>query len=64
MGKFFKYLFYTVLTLILLVVFGVSVLVATFNPNNLKGSIAQQVKAHTGRNMTINGDITWRFFHG
>lgn len=62
MGKFIKYLFYTILTLVLLVVIGVGVLVATFNPNNLKGPIAQQVKAETGRDMTINGDITWRFF--
>ena len=62
LGKFFKYLFYTILTLVLLVIIGVSVLIYTFNPNSLKGPITQQVKAETGRSMAINGDITWRFY--
>ncbi len=62
MGKFFKYLLYTLLSLALLVIIAVGVLFYTFNPNSLKGPISQQVKAQTGRDLTISGNISWKFF--
>lgn len=62
MGKFLKYLFYTIFTLAVLAMLGIGILVYTINPNSLKGPLIQQVKAETGRNLTISGDISWRFF--
>ena len=38
------------------------VLVLLVNPNDFKPLIKEQVEAQTGRQLTINGDIEWRFF--
>lgn len=38
------------------------VLVLLVNPNDFKPLIKEQVEAQTGRQLSINGDIEWRFF--
>ncbi|PQJ89639.1 AsmA family protein [Aliivibrio sifiae] len=38
------------------------VLVLLVNPNDFKPLIKEQVEAQTGRQLTIDGDIEWRFF--
>ncbi|MDD9195476.1 AsmA family protein [Aliivibrio sp. S3MY1] len=38
------------------------VLVLLVNPNDFKPLIKEQVEAQTGRQLTIDGDIDWRFF--
>ncbi|MCF1426662.1 MAG: AsmA family protein [Shewanella sp.] len=33
-----------------------------FNPNDFKPEIIEQIKAHTGRTLTIKDDLNWSFF--
>ena len=44
------------------VIVALLVLVLLVNPNDFKPLIKEQVEAQTGRQLTINGDIEWRFF--
>nr|WP_155685994.1 AsmA family protein [Aliivibrio fischeri] len=44
------------------VIGAVLVLVLLVNPNEFKPLITEQVEAQTGRQLTIDGDIEWRFF--
>ncbi|MFW8564808.1 AsmA family protein [Orrella sp. 11846] len=55
--KKLRYLIYGLLAVIALVVIGATVFVYTFDPNQYKGDIERLVKEHTGRTLTIAGDI-------
>ncbi|PST93965.1 MULTISPECIES: AsmA family protein [Photobacterium] len=57
-----KKILYILLGLILLVVIGIGALVTFVNPNQFKPLLTEQVKKMTGRDLVINGDISWRFF--
>ncbi|MEC6796663.1 AsmA family protein [Photobacterium sp. S4TG1] len=57
-----KKILYILLGLILLVVIGIGALVTFVNPNQFKPMLTEQVKKMTGRDLVINGDISWRFF--
>ncbi|MCW8331647.1 AsmA family protein [Photobacterium sp. SDRW27] len=57
-----KKLLYVVLAIVLVVVIGVSALLALVDPNQFKPLLSEQVKKATGRDLVINGDIGWRFF--
>ncbi|WP_407332684.1 AsmA family protein [Enterovibrio sp. 27052020O] len=57
-----KKLLYILLGLVLLVVVAIGVLVAVINPNDFKPLIADEVKKATGRELVIDGDISWRFW--
>lgn len=57
-----KKILYILLGLILLVVIGIGALVTFVNPNQFKPLLTEQVKKITGRDLVINGDISWRFF--
>lgn len=62
MGKAIKTLLIIVGVLIVLFVAGAAVLVATVDPNDYKGEIAQTVKDNTGRELAFEGDIGFNFF--
>lgn len=62
MGKVIKYILIILATLIILAAIGIGILVYTFNPNELKAPITQQVKEMTGRNIVIEGNIGWKIF--
>ncbi|KXF82156.1 AsmA family protein [Enterovibrio coralii] len=57
-----KKLLYILLGLVLLVVIAIGVIVAVINPNDFKPLIADEVKKATGRELVIDGDISWRFW--
>ncbi|MDD1781233.1 AsmA family protein [Enterovibrio sp. ZSDZ35] len=57
-----KKLLYVLLGLVLLVVIAIGVIVAVINPNDFKPLIADEVKKATGRELVIDGDISWRFW--
>jgi len=62
MAKIIKYSLLTIIGLIALMAIGIALLMTTVNPNDLKGPITQQVKALTGRQLIINGNLNWSFF--
>ncbi len=62
MSKAVKISLYSVLGVIGLFIIGILIMVATINPNNFKPTITQQVQTLTGRQLTINGDISWSLF--
>jgi AsmA protein len=52
-----------ILSLIILVaIVGIGILVTAVSPNKFKPMIAAQVFKHTGRQLTIDGDVSWTFF--
>lgn len=57
-----KKILYILLGLILLVAISIGALVTFVNPNQFKPLLTEQVKKMTGRELVINGDISWRFF--
>jgi AsmA protein len=57
MGRFFKFLIYLVLSLVVLVVAAIVVIPLVVDPNDFKGEIAAQVKQATGRDLQLGGDI-------
>ncbi|OEE70183.1 AsmA protein [Enterovibrio norvegicus FF-33] len=57
-----KKLLYILFGLVLLVVIAIGVLVAVINPNDFKPLIADEVKKATGRELVIDGDMSWRFW--
>lgn len=57
-----KKLLYILIGLVLLVVVAVGAIVAFINPNDFKPLIAEEVKKATGRDLVIDGDISWRFW--
>ncbi|MBG0791756.1 MAG: AsmA family protein [Desulfovibrionaceae bacterium] len=62
MGKAIKTLLIIAGVLLVLFVAGAAILVATVDPNDYKGEIAQAVKDKTGRELTFEGDIGFNFF--
>ncbi|CZF79589.1 AsmA family protein [Grimontia marina] len=57
-----KKLLYILIGLVLLVVVAIGAIVAFINPNDFKPMIADEVKKATGRELVIDGDISWRFW--
>lgn len=62
MRKFFKYLLITLVSLVILACIAIGILIYTVNPNDFKETIIKNVKEKTGRDLAIEGDITWRVF--
>ena len=60
--KLIKYLIITVVVLVLLLVAGAGILVATVDPNDYKDDIIKLVKESTGRTLTLEGDLGFTFF--
>src|SRR5882672_1835650 len=60
--KILKYTFYTIVSLIALIVIAIAVAVATFDPNKYKGELAKIVKEKTGRTLTVEGKIGLSIF--
>ncbi|MCM0147418.1 AsmA family protein [Photobacterium galatheae] len=57
-----KKILYLLLAIVVVVVVGIGVLVTLVDPNQFKPLIAEQVKKATGRDLVMEGDISWRFF--
>ncbi|PSW04129.1 AsmA family protein [Photobacterium rosenbergii] len=57
-----KKIIMALLAIIVVAVVGIAALVALVDPNQFKPMIAEQVKKATGRDLVIDGDISWRFF--
>ncbi|MCG8426698.1 MAG: AsmA family protein [Chromatiales bacterium] len=62
MGKLFKVIGILVAAVVLLVVTAVIVLPMVIDPNDYKEEIVNQVQAHTGRQLTIEGDLNLSVF--
>jgi AsmA protein len=62
MGRFFKYLSITVAALLGLLLIGVVVFALLFDPNDYRERIAAEVKAFSGRELKIEGDLGINFF--
>lgn len=62
MSKPLKYVFFIILTLIILLFLAVMSCIIFINPNRFKAEISREVAAKTGREFTIAGDIRWSFF--
>ncbi|RUM94638.1 MAG: hypothetical protein DSZ28_02120, partial [Thiothrix sp.] len=60
--KILKWTLLVLLILIFLVIAGVGIAVATLDPNDYKEQITEQVKKATGRELTLEGDISWSLF--
>ena len=60
--KILKWILLVLLILIFLVIAGVGIAVATLDPNDYKEQITEQVKKTTGRELTLEGDISWSLF--
>lgn len=56
--KFIKWLFIGLVVLVLLVGVGTAALVYLVDWNNYKDTIQEQAKKHTGRDLTIAGDLS------
>ncbi|MGF1737117.1 AsmA family protein [Photobacterium satsumensis] len=57
-----KKIIMALLAVVVVAVIGIAALVALVDPNQFKPMIAEQVKKATGRDLVIEGDISWRFF--
>lgn len=62
MAKTFKFLGILLGTLILLAIIAVIILVTFVSPNRFKPLLEQQIKTFTGRQLTIDGDLSWKIF--
>lgn len=62
MAKVIKYSLITIISLIVLIAIALTAVINFVNPNQFKGQISQQVYNMTGRELTINGNITWTLF--
>ncbi len=62
MRKSMKWLGAFISILVLLVILAVVCLITFVNPNRFKPLIAEQVMKYTGRQLTIDGDLSWSFF--
>ncbi|MDX1334915.1 MAG: AsmA family protein [Gammaproteobacteria bacterium] len=60
--KLFRRVLTIVFFLLVIVVAGVGILLATFDPNSYKGQIEQLVKDETGRDLSLQGDISLSIF--
>ena len=57
-----KYLLYALGALVALIIVAVLIIALTFDPNQYKPQIIQQVKDKTGRTLAIDGDIKLKLF--
>ncbi len=64
MGKAIKIILITIASLVLLAVIAISSLLFFIDPNHYKDEISQQVYKTTGRQLSINGNISWSIFPG
>ena len=62
MTKFLKYTAYVIALLILLAIIAIVLLVTFVSPNRFKPMIVEQVTKYTGRQLTMDGDLSWTFF--
>lgn len=62
MKKIFKIFSITVSALLVLLVVSFIAITVLINPNDFKGKISKLVEQKTGREFTIAGNISWRFF--
>ena len=56
-----KFILYTILSLVVLIIISVIALTQFVNPNQFKPLIIQQVEKSTGQTLVINGDLHWHF---
>ncbi|CAG34823.1 AsmA family protein [Desulfotalea psychrophila] len=57
-----KKLLYLIFAALLLIIIGFGALFFLIDPNQLKPTIADQVKKATGRELVISGDMSWKIF--
>ena len=62
MSRFFKIAGIVLGIIIVVSVIAATLFVTLVNPNNFKNRISTAVYKITGRQLTIKGDISWRFF--
>jgi AsmA protein len=62
MKKVFKFLGVLVCAVVLVVVLAVVLLTTLASPNRLKPLLIDQVKKYTGRELTVDGNLSWTFF--
>lgn len=60
--KTFKFLFITIITLILIIISGITLLVTIVNPNRFKPIITSSVENATGRQLNLDGNISWTIY--
>ncbi len=60
--KLIKWIVYLIIFAVLLVIAAGAFIVTKVDPNDYKDKIAEQVKQHTGRSLSIAGDIAWSFY--
>ncbi|AJR09291.1 AsmA family protein [Photobacterium gaetbulicola] len=57
-----KKIIMALVAVVVVAVIGIAALLALVDPNQFKPVIAEQVNKATGRDLVIDGDISWRFF--
>ncbi len=62
MSKVVKTLGIVVGIVVLVIVLAIISLMTFISPNRLKPMLTQQVMKYTGRQLTLNGDLSWTFF--
>jgi AsmA protein len=62
MVKLIKWLVIVLVALVLLLVLGIIVVASVVDPNDYKPDIIDQVKKHTGRDLLIEGDLSWQLW--
>ncbi len=62
MGRFFKFVIFGLIGLFGIVVVGIAIAVVTFDANDYKEDIEAAVKEGTGRDLSIDGDLSLSFF--
>jgi len=60
--KWFKWTVITIVTFIILATIAIFILINVINPNQYKTSIEQTIFMKTGRQLVINGDLSWSIF--
>ena len=62
MKKTVKLIAIVLISLVILLAIGLTILINTVDPNDYKSQISAQVQQITGRTLTINGNIQWSLF--
>ncbi len=60
--KVVKWIVLSIIVLLALAIAGLGIVVATLDPNDYKDEISAQVKKATGRDLSLQGDISWSLF--
>jgi len=60
--KLIKWLLWVVLFVVVVAIGGAVFLMVKVDPNDLKPQISQKVEDLTGRQLTLSGDLSWRFY--